>query len=119
MPPSPAYLITIDFYRYTDFANAAAKKDGLAVLGFFYEIDADGKDYEIFKKLNTPLQTLQTEKPKTHTFIQNFNLKRLLLSGGFSDPEKVDFYRYTGSLTTPGCNEVVTWTVFKGPSMPF
>ena len=86
----------------------------MAVLGFFYEIDEDGKDYEIFKKLNTPLKSVEP-KPQAKKTIQNFNLKKLLPD----NPEKEDFYRYTGSLTTPGCNEVVTWTVFKGPSMSF
>ena len=86
----------------------------MAVLGFFYEIDEDGKDYEMFKKLNTPLKTV---KPNLYPkkYIQDFNLKKILPD----NPEKEDFYRYTGSLTTPGCNEVVTWTVFKGPSMSF
>ena len=106
---------TPNFYRYTTITNAVKEKDGLAVLGLFFEIDdEDGKDYEIFEKLNTPLKTVKPKaNPKKE--IQNFNLKKFLPD----NPEKEDFYRYTGSLTTPGCNEVVTWTVFKGPSMSF
>jgi hypothetical protein len=100
---------TFNFYRYGSFPGAASKPNGLAVLGFFYEIVNDGKDYEMFKKLNNPLKTITTTRGTKPT-IPNFNLKKFLPE----NPEEEDFYRYNGSLTTPGCSETVTWTVFKG-----
>ena len=39
--------------------------------------------------------------------INCFPLKDLFLNG------TSDFFRYNGSLTTPGCQEIVVWTVFK------
>ena len=42
----------------------------------------------------------------TNVSIAPFKMKDLL-------PENTDvFYRYSGSLTTPTCDESVTWTVF-------
>jgi hypothetical protein len=48
-------------------------------------------------------------KNSSVTVTQSFAMTNML-------PAKLtDFIRYQGSLTTPNCSEVVTWTVFKEP----
>jgi hypothetical protein len=41
--------------------------------------------------------------------IASFNLAKLV------GPNLDNFYRYSGSLTTPPCSEIVTWSVFQTP----
>lgn len=54
-------------------------------------------------KISYPLSILSD----THHEIEDFTLSDLL-------PSSLDkFWRYDGSLTTPLCNEVVTWTLFE------
>ena len=52
------------------------------------------------------LKEVQGER-KSITLSNHFKLKSFLPRGTGR------FYRYNGSLTTPDCNEVVIWTVFK------
>ena len=77
--------------------------NALAVLGIKYDIGKHNKDLE-------PLFDILKEvhgKGKSITLSNHFKLKSFLPRGTGR------FYRYNGSLTTPQCNEVVIWTVFK------
>ena len=87
--------------------QAAAKPDGLAVLGIFYEIQrGDNKQWsDLTAKLG------QVKKPNGNAAtISSLSLENFLPTGT-SAP--LEFYRYSGSLTTPGCFESVTWTVLQ------
>ena len=46
---------------------------------------------------------------ETNVTIEPFTFDRIL------PEDKTKYFRYKGSLTTPPCSEVVTWTVFKDP----
>ena len=47
------------------------------------------------------------KKAEDETYVHPFSLLDLL------PEERNKFWRYNGSLTTPDCNEIVIWTVFK------
>ena len=81
-------------------------KDGdgnYAVMGIIFQ---EGED-------NEHVQTLLSHLPKKvgkQEIHRNVNLNPVMFM-----PGNTDFYKYSGSLTTPPCSEGVYWIVFKQP----
>ncbi|BFZ04456.1 hypothetical protein BsWGS_07495 [Bradybaena similaris] len=90
---------------YPDVRAAACEPGGLAVLAFLFKVTrCPNPAYsQIVSKLE------EITMPGLKTQITPAPLQNLL-------PKKLgQFYRYEGSLTTPPCNETVTWSVFAAP----
>jgi len=92
--------------KYTSFSNAVASgnSDALAVLGVFFSL---GEDTDSNPALDTIVNSMgHAEKG---IFNVSLDLSSLLPKPGAS------FFRYSGSLTTPMCSEIVEWTVVEEP----
>ncbi|XP_034744986.1 carbonic anhydrase 4-like isoform X2 [Etheostoma cragini] len=92
-------------HHYTDLSTALADPEGVAVLGFFYE-----RSNSANRKYDPIINTLRSiTATNSNTSLSSVSLAQLI------PPEKnlTNFYRYKGSLTTPGCTEAVIWTVFE------
>ncbi|XP_073429500.1 carbonic anhydrase 4 [Dendrobates tinctorius] len=75
-----------------------------AVLGFFFK---EGKSNDGYTNLVNGLSKISYEGNST-------TVSKVKLQDLIPKDLKV-FYRYEGSLTTPECDETVTWTVFAEP----
>jgi len=85
--------------KYKSFEEASKKQDGLLVIGVLFQ--ECFKDKEPYKGITDSLSRIS--KVGTTTDVTGFTLRSLL-------PTNFDtFYSYEGSLTTPPCNETVTW----------
>ncbi|KAK6192141.1 hypothetical protein SNE40_003670 [Patella caerulea] len=105
---SNTYPMEVHFVHYKNslgsLGNSVSVNDGLAVLGFMFEIsDSDNANYAdlISKLADITAYNTSNLVSLTNTALMNFIP---------SNP--TNFFRYSGSLTTPSCNEVVVWTVF-------
>ncbi|CAK6971828.1 carbonic anhydrase 4a [Scomber scombrus] len=93
--------------EFSDLTTALSDAEGVAVLGFFYE-----KSKSANRKYDSMISALKSiTAADANTSLSSISLAQLI------PPEHnmTSFYRYKGSLTTPGCTESVIWTLFEKP----
>lgn len=93
--------------KYPDVATALSMSDGLAVLGFFVDVQ-QGDDNANFERLLAPIRNGDVVyKDDNVEMNMTWPLNDLM-------PQNLNnYWRYSGSLTTPPCSEAVVWTVFE------
>lgn len=100
----PAELHLVHYREsYGSWEEAVKHEDGVVVFGVLLELqDADNPNLQPI--VNGLMDVIF---PHETASISPVVLDSLL-------PDNVDnFFSYSGSLTTPGCNEVVEWTIFN------
>ncbi|XP_038053803.1 carbonic anhydrase 2-like [Patiria miniata] len=94
--------------KYADFVTALNEPDGLTVLGFFLDVQA--ADNSVLAPLFDLLSMIRFEHEEE-------DLSTPVVFKNFFPADLSSYYRYSGSLTTPPCYEIVTWNVFTEPIM--
>ncbi|MGH0118113.1 UNVERIFIED_CONTAM: hypothetical protein FKN15_043613 [Acipenser sinensis] len=122
--PAELHLVHWNSSKYKSFEEAVMEGDGLAVVAVFLKI---GKRHEGLQKLVDALPAVRHKIGKRHEGLQklvdalpavrhkdsvveftSFNPSCLL-------PTCLDYWTYSGSLTTPPLTESVAWIIKKRP----
>merc|ERR1711892_443644 len=103
--PLELHLVHFDS-KYVTIGESLKHPDGLAVIGIMHEVT--GMDNPHLEPIIEALEHIKEAKGEVD-MRKGFSLTSLLPS------QPSAFYRYAGSLTTPGCDEIVTWSVLHHP----
>ncbi|XP_071102243.1 carbonic anhydrase 2-like [Haliotis cracherodii] len=90
--------------KYGNFSAAVKQPDGLAVIAVFLK--------DLGRPAPMHVEELLVETEETHSAHASL---ALTINPSEFLPERCEFYTYPGSLTTPGCEESVTWIVMATP----
>jgi len=92
---------------YGSYETSLGKKDGLAVLAILHELE---------EKNNTKLTPIIDSLYQISNPGSSYNIEKTMQPCSLLPVISSPIYRYTGSLTSPPCTELVTWTVFHPTS---
>ena len=100
-----AYPLELHFVHEKEGQPGAG--DDLAVIGVFAEV------------VNTPIADDsvwdQLDAAAIQSYPSNISVTNLVYNNLLPPAGSRDYYHYVGSLTTPGCDEIVQWFVLKTP----
>ncbi|XP_067656936.1 carbonic anhydrase 1-like [Haliotis asinina] len=103
--PLELHIVNYNTDLFGTISEAATQPMGLAVLGVLFEIvDEDNK---VLEPILEAMEEVRDPDDENLVEIKAIPLRDLL------PEDTTQYYRYNGSLTTPGCFESVVWTVFR------
>jgi len=106
--PLEMHIVMYNEEKYGTLKDAvmSGQPGALAVIGVFFEVS--NEDNPALAPIVGQLENV-IKGDKTRHQVKAFSLTDILPAS------TAEYFRYQGSLTTPNCEEVVTWTVMANP----